>query len=85
MSIAEIYLITSFPVFKDTESYNTLSEYVDANIRLAEYYGLPLLDIYNYRIFTDENYAPYYTTDEIHPNGEGYNVVSSYILEFLNR
>lgn len=82
---AEIYLITSFPVFKDTESYNTLSEYVDANIRLAEYYGLPLLDIYNYRIFTDENYTPYYTTDEIHPNGEGYNVVSSYILEFLNR
>lgn len=82
---AKIYIITSFPVFNNSVHYNSLNEYVNANIELAEYYDLPLLDIYNYRIFTNENHTPYYMTDKIHPNGEGYNVIFSYLIGLLNR
>lgn len=81
---ASIYLITSFPVFRDPETYRLLNEYVNANLRLAEYYKLPVLDIYNYHIFTNWNYGPYYLSDKIHPNGEGYRIVSSYIIDLLN-
>lgn len=81
---ASIYLLTSFPVFHKSSNYNSLENYVDATIKLAEYYDIPLFDIYNYHIFTDENYVPYFMSDNIHPNGEGYRVFSSYILDFIN-
>lgn len=82
---ADIYLITAFPIFNSTEHGKSLQRYVKANLRLAEYYKLPVLDIYNSHIFTLENYAPYYMTDKIHPNGEGYKLISPYIVDFLDR
>ena len=82
---ARIYLITSFPIFNKSESYNLLNEYIDANLKLAEYYGLQVLDIYNHGFFTDENYVPYYMTDNVHPNGEGYSLVAPYIINLINQ
>lgn len=81
---ARIYLITSFPVFDDSGAYESLDKYVNANIKLSKFYNLPLFDIYNQNLFTDSNYTYYYLADKIHPNGEGYNAVSSFIIELLN-
>jgi lysophospholipase L1-like esterase len=81
---AKIYLITSFPVFDGTSQYGSLYKYVNANIRLSKFYDLPLLDIYNRKFFTDENFAPYYLRDKVHPNGEGYRIVSSFIINLIN-
>ena len=82
---AQIYMITSFPVFNNSRSYDLLYKYIDANIKLSELYNIPLFDIYNHQFFTDENYTSYYLTDKVHPNGEGYRVVSSHIIDLLNK
>ena len=82
---ARIYLITSFPIFNQSDYYNSLNEYVDANLKLAKYYGLPVFDIYNHGFFTYENYVQYYMTDNVHPNGEGYGLVSPYIINLINQ
>ena len=81
---ARIYLITSFPVFDNSNAYNSLHKYINANIKLSKFYNLPLFDIYNQNLFTDSNYTYYYLADKIHPNGEGYNAVFSFIIELLN-
>lgn len=81
-SDAEIYMLSSFPVFNEFYS-NPLKEYVDANIQIADYYNIPILDIYNSGIFTYANFRPYYLYDNVHPNGEGYRVVSPLIIDFL--
>lgn len=81
---AKIYLITSFPVFDNSKAYKSLYKYVDANIKLSKYYNLPLFDTYNHNLFTDSNYEPYYLSDKVHPNGEGYRAVSPFIIDLLN-
>lgn len=80
---ASIYMLTSFPSFNGVTNMQN-QKYINANIKIAEYYKLPILDIYNNHIFTDDNYSFYYLSDKIHPNGEGYRIISPYIINLLN-
>ena len=81
---ASIYLLTSFPVFSDSPYYDLLDRYVQANIELAQFYELPIFDIFNSGIFTETNYAQYYLFDDVHPNRNGYCAVASYIVDLIS-
>lgn len=81
---AEIYILTSFPSFNGSTNAKN-KKYIDACIGISEYYDLPILDIYNNHVFTDDNYESYYLSDKIHPNGNGYKIISPYIINLLNR
>lgn len=81
---ASIYLLTSFPVFCDSPYYDSLYKYVQANIELAEFYKLPMFDIFNSSLFTENNHVQYYLFDDVHPNGNGYCIVASNIINLIS-
>lgn len=67
------------------EGSRTLKEYVYAIKEVAEYYSLPVLDLYatsaiqpNVPVLFD-----YYTADGLHPNDRGHKVIAEKIIKFL--
>lgn len=64
----------------------TLADYVNAERQVAEYYSLPLLDLYAASSLnpsvkkTQELYMP----DGLHPNDAGHELIAKRLLGFLN-
>ena len=72
--------------YSDTLTY---TDYSNASRQVAEYYGLPFVDLHGkcgFNKFTMED-APFniYSTDHIHPNYEGGKVIASYVDEAFSR
>ncbi len=83
-----IFVIT--PLHRETESIpnthgKTLHDYVQAIRQTAEYYSLPVLDLYaNYGVqpavpVMKERYMP----DGLHPNDEGHALLARKIIQFI--
>ena len=67
------------------EPYGTLKDYVDIIREVAEYYSLPVLDLY-----TTSGLQPVidevreaFIPDGIHPNDEGHKIIASKLKSFL--
>ena len=64
---------------------NTLSDYVDAMLRVAKYYSIPVLDIYSgYITGKVENVITNIMPDGLHPNAAGYKRLGRKIAKFIN-
>ena len=84
-----IYLFT--PLQRDNDGYdinkintegNKLIDYVYAIIKIGELYKLPVLDLYSKSGINISNLKQY-TRDGLHPNDEGYELISRSIDDFL--
>ncbi|MDL2301551.1 SGNH/GDSL hydrolase family protein [Lachnospiraceae bacterium OttesenSCG-928-D06] len=64
--------------------YGYLKDYVEVEIRLAEEYGIEVIDLYH-DFYPKEQWEDWqlYTTDGIHPNEAGRNKIADYIASFL--
>jgi len=68
-----------------TEPYGTLKEYVDIIREVAEFYSLPVLDLYRESALQpdikeiQEKYIP----DGLHPNDEGHKIIAYKLKNFL--
>ena len=64
-----------------------LREYVHIIKEVAEYYSLPVLDLFaNSGIYpVNELHKQKYTIDGLHPNDLGHNIVSNMIIEFIEK
>lgn len=64
----------------------TLCDYVNAIREVAQYYALPVLDLFAYgRIQPDVPVLKQkYTGDGLHPNDAGHMLIADYLLKFLN-
>lgn len=64
----------------------TLAEYVNAERQVAEYYGLPLLDLYATGFLNPvvPKIQELYMPDGLHPNDEGSELIAKRLLGFLN-
>ena len=60
----------------------TLKDYVNQIRRIANIYGLPVLDLYASSAIRAETLVRY-TTDGLHPNDEGHKILALEIGEFL--
>jgi hypothetical protein len=91
---AEIYFFTSLRFFSSEAGYNPFStivngvgkkfsEYVEGQKRCCEYYGIPLLDLYNLQGVNVFNYSLYYQNDNHHMNDAGYMKIGALQAEFL--
>lgn len=92
---AEIYFFTSLRFFSMESGYNpfstetnstgkTFAEYVEAQKKCCEYYGIPILDQYNLQGVNIFNYTQYYKTDNLHMNNAGYLKIGYVQAEFLS-
>ena len=86
---AKIVLITPIQRNKDgfdihhfNEENNQLIDYVNAIKKLAHLYSLPVIDLYAESGITSDN-IKFYTKDGLHPNEEGYKILSKIIQNFL--
>ena len=68
---------------KDYSETNTYTDFSNASKQLAEYYGLPFVDLHNLLGFNQFTMgeAPYntYTRDKIHPNDNGCEKIASVV------
>ena len=64
-----------------------LKEYVDIIRQVAEYYALPVLDLYATSGFQPNVPVLYerYTVDGLHPNAAGHDMLAEQIVKFLQR
>lgn len=64
----------------------TLKEYVYAKKQVAEYYSLPILDMYamGYLNPNVPIIKKIYMTDGLHPNDAGHELIAKRLLGFLN-
>lgn len=75
------------PEIKETGDYGTLKEYVNIIREVAEFYSLPVLDLYATSGLQpeikeiQENYIP----DGLHPNDNGNAVISHKLKKFLEQ
>lgn len=64
----------------------TLTQVVDAIIKVAKKYQMPVLDLYresNWNIW-DNNFGSVYTMDGLHPTVAGHTILARKIVPFLN-
>lgn len=63
----------------------TLKNYVDAEVEIANLYGIPVLNLYdNFELNpNNENDKKLYIPDGLHPNKEGMKILSNKITEFI--
>ena len=91
---AEIYFFTSLRFFTMESGYNpystetnttgkTFAEYVEAQRKCCEYYGIPVLDQYNFQGVNIFNYSQYYKDDNLHLNNAGYLKIGYMQADFL--
>ena len=71
---------------KRTNKYGkTLDEYVQAIKEIAEYYSIPVLDLYHNCFAGDANKTvELYLTDGLHPNAAGHKIMARKISKFIN-
>ena len=91
---AEIYLFTSLRFFSRDAGYNPFStdfnslsknfaDYIEGQKKCCEYYGIPMLDMFNYQGVNIFNYTQYYQNDHIHMNAAGYDKIGRMQAQFL--
>ena len=87
----KIYLLA--PLQRDNDGYDIykinpagykLIDYVDATIKIGKLYKLPVLDLYS-KSGIDIFNLKQYTRDGLHPNAEGYELISRSIYDFLEK
>ena len=71
-----------FDIHHFNEENNQLIDYVNAIKKLAHLYSLPVIDLYAESGITSDN-IKFYTKDGLHPNEEGYKIISEKIQSFL--
>ena len=93
----KLYMTTPFKAFhSDTywapQSTETnavgvrYQDYVQALKVIAQYKSIPLLDIFSIQQVDTTNYNEYYrvkANDHTHPNGKGYKMIASALIDFL--
>jgi lysophospholipase L1-like esterase len=86
---ATILLITPLQRVKDgfdirmfNKTNHKLIDYVNVVKDLANLYNLPMIDLYSQSNITTENIYNF-TTDGLHPNNLGYEVIAKHIEDFL--
>ena len=64
----------------------TLADYVNAERQVAEYYSLPLLDLYAASSLNPsvKKIQELYMPDGLHPNDDGHELIAKRLLGFLN-
>lgn len=64
---------------------NTLDQFVNAMIEVANYYSIPVLNLYN-NCFSGHSRAvvTQYLTDGLHPNRAGHKIMARKIAKFIN-
>lgn len=62
-----------------------MSAYYTAAIQICEKWDIPCLDLYFSEEFNKIWLPGTYTVDNIHPNGDGYDVLYTYIGEFIDK
>ncbi len=69
------------------KGYGTLREYVDIIREVAEYYSLPVLDLYATSGLQPEipEIKEKYLPDGLHPSDEGYAIIADKLKKFLER
>jgi len=62
-----------------------MSEYAEVAKEICEKWGIPCFDMYNHQQLTKElaYHTNAHTTDFIHPNPEGYEILTPYIADFM--
>ncbi len=85
---AKIVLIT--PPFRSLNPENSNAIDIDylkdvrkCVIKSAEKYSLPIIDVYSFEEFCEDNVPIYQTNDGLHFVEKGYHVLAIYIYEFL--
>lgn len=65
----------------------TLSEYVEAQRKVAEYYSIPLLDLYSISGLNPEipELKRLYMNDGLHPNDLGHELIANRLIGFLDK
>lgn len=88
---ATILLFTSLPSFNGNgyqlSSTNNddvyLYKYVDAQIELCRYWGIPYFEQFYSSPFNQYNYSEYYREDNLHLNSKGYNKIKKAQTYFI--
>lgn len=95
---ARIYMATAFKAFTVNQHGDALYnintkrvnndghrfyEYVTEFKNVASEQGVPLLDIFSLQNIGVDNFAPYYLSDCLHPNGNGYYSIAWAMLNLL--
>lgn len=75
----------NIPEIKESGKYGTLKEYVSIIREIAEYYSLPILDLYANSGLQPEisEIQDSYIPDGLHPNDEGHIVIAKKLKAFL--
>lgn len=82
----KIVILSTTYAHNNGEGYNnTYDKYANACKKVAEYYHLPFVDLYNQSGFNrytmgDDNYA-IYSDDNIHPNDAGARIIASMVWQ----
>lgn len=71
-----------FDIHHFNEENNQLIDYVNAIKKLAYLYSLPVIDLYAESGIASDN-LQFYTKDGLHPNEQGYKIISTKIKVFL--
>lgn len=80
----EIYIQSIYPMNEDWRVYVPSEEIIDINTQLEKYCSdnnFSYLDFYSLLIDEDSKFDRRYTNDGLHPNEEGYRVITDYLNE----
>lgn len=79
----QAHIFQFIPTYYYGESTERITKLFDWQIEVAQYYGIPVLDMRTESGITDDNYTDYYSPGDVHPRQEGYKCWAEAIYRLL--